>query len=140
VCQNMWPRGQVELANWPGLTAEKWLEDWKHRISKGDAVVLGDGVAILGCDRAAGHGVIFTAFQATREFEKPGVGSRITKEIRRAIPALMKERKAAVCFVYSLCVTPDAEKWFRLLGFEPDVSFQPQPCGDYFMRRFWRKA
>jgi hypothetical protein len=137
----MWDRGQTELANWPGLTPEKWLEDWKHRISKGDAIALGEGpVAILGCDRVPGHGVIYTAFQATRDFESPGVGSRITKEIRRAIPQLMKERRAKHCLVLSLCVTPDAEKWFRLLGFEEDKHFTPRQCGPYFMRRFWREA
>ena len=140
VCEQMWDRGREELTYWPGATPQKWLEDWKFRIEKGDAVALGDGPdAILGCDKG-GHGVIFTAFQATRDFEKPGVGSRITKEIRRAIPKLMAERKATTCFVYSLCVTHDAEKWFRLLGFEPDIYFQPHQCGPYMMRRFWRKA
>jgi hypothetical protein len=137
VCQNMWDRGREEMQHWPGATPELWLEDWRRRIERGDAVAFGDE-AILAWDRAS-HGVVYTAFHATREFENPGVGKRITKELRRAIPQLMRDRRVAVCFVLSLCVTPDAPKWFRLLGFEEDSHFEPRPCGPHFMRRFIRR-
>lgn len=130
----MWDRGREELT-YLGITPQKWLEGWKQRIARGDAVSFGE--AILGCDWEDSR-TVCTSFQATRAFED-SQGLRITKEMRREIPRLMEERGAKAAFVYSLCVDPGAEKWFRLLGFREDMEFRGSRFGPYIMRRFWRR-
>lgn len=132
----MWARGRAEIRAL-GMSPEQWYAGWHQRIQLSDAVAF-DSHAILGCDWEA-EGVIATAFQASESFETPGVGSRVTKEIRRAIPRLMTERGARLCFVYSLCTHPEAAKWFRLLGFAED-KYKGDRYGPYTMRRFRREA
>jgi hypothetical protein len=134
----MWDRGRIELEALE-VTPQSWLAGWKKRILLDDAVVFGDADALLGCDWPM-DGVMDTHFQASRSFELPGVGKRITKEMRRAIPELMRERKASLSLTYSLCVDPEAPKWFRLLGLEEDLSFKGERHGDFVMRRFLRRA
>lgn len=131
----MWDRGREELIHL-GISPESWLYGWEKRIERGDAVAWDH--AILGCDWEPG--AINTSFQATKDFERPEIGRRITRDLRRAIPKLMKERGANRVHVYSLCVAPDAEKWFRVLGLREDATFKPQLRGPYTLRRFWRTA
>lgn len=134
--ETMWERGKEELG-WLGITESQWLEGWKSRISRGDAVAFDDH-AILGCDWE-GDDVINTSFQASKSFELPGVGRRVTKEMRRAIPDLMRERGIRLACVYSLCVVPEAAMWFRLLGFEEDMDYRGVKRGPYIARRFLRR-
>jgi hypothetical protein len=133
--EEMWDRGREEL-RWL-LPPDQWLEGWKRRIARGDAVAF-DSHAILGCDWEA-PGTICTSFQAAKSFEDPGVGLRITKEIRREIPRLMQERGIHLVCTYSLCVHPESEKWFRLLGLTEDTSYRGVPRGPYTSRRFVRR-
>lgn len=133
----MWERGRVELEHL-GIGPHQWLAGWFNRISRGDAVAFDDH-AILGCDWE-GQDVICTAFQASTSFESREVGRKVTREMRRAIPALMQARKARISNTYSLCVHPEAEKWFRLLGLEEDTQYQGPRCGPFLLRRFWRRA
>ena len=135
ICATMWDRGRVEL-EYLGIGPVDWLEGWKCRINRGDAVAFGQH-AILGCDWESVDACC-TSFQASRSFESPGVGLAITKEIRRAIPRLMSERGAKVVNTYSLCVVPEAEKWFRLLGLQEDRDFPGPRCGPFHLRRFFR--
>jgi hypothetical protein len=132
----MWDRGREELS-WL-MSPEEWLSSWKRRIRRKDAIAFGPH-AILGCDWE-GPGAICTSFQAAKSFEDPGVGLHVTKQIRRAIPKLMQERGIRLACTYSLCVHPEAAKWFRLLGLEEDTSYRGIKRGPYVSRRFIRRA
>jgi len=137
VGNTLWERGRKEL-DALGITHARWLEGWKKRIALDDAVAVGEH-AILGCDWPSIE-VMDTHFQASETFELPGVGSAVTKAMRKAIPDLMRERKAVVSLTYSLCIDPDSPKWFRLLGLQEDTNFRGEKHGPYTMRRFVRRA
>lgn len=132
----MWGRGREELTAL-GIHPRDWVAGWMERIARGDATAFGSH-AILGCDRES-EGICSTAFQASQSFEGP-VGLSITKEMRRAIPALMRDRGIHTACVYSLCVDPGAPKWFRLLGFEEDTEYKGAQRGAYVSRRFIRRV
>lgn len=131
----MWERGKEELG-WLGITEPQWVVGWQCRINRDDAVAIGD-VAILGCDWEQSD-VCCTAFQATTDFELPGIGKQATKAMRKAIPDLMKKVGARKACVYSLCVDSSAPKWFRILGFEEDTDYTGLYYGPYKSRRFVR--
>ena len=136
----MWDRGRRELTAL-GFSPEKWAEGWISRINRGDAVCFDSNgpCAILGCDWESAD-VCDTSFQASTSFEVPDVGWKVTKEMRRAIPELMKERGAKLSYTYSLCIDPKAEKWFRLLGLEEEQNYPGSWYGPYIMRRFFRRV
>lgn len=134
--ERMWARGKLELS-WL-MPQEVWLAGWAKRIRRKDAVAF-DSHAILGCDWE-GPGTICTSFQAADSFELPSIGKQVTKAIRREIPRLMHERGIHLACTYSLCVHPDAEKWFRLLGLDEDKSYVGIKRGPYTSRRFIRRA
>lgn len=134
IMQTMWERGIVELTAL-GVTPEDWLDSWAAKIARGDAVCF-DRHAILGCDREGD--AINTSFQASKSFEGPA-GRAVTREMRRAIPGLMRDRGVTESRTYSLCVNPEAERWFRLLGLEEDTQYQGPRCGPFLLRRFIRR-
>jgi len=134
--ETMWARGRKELAAL-GIGAGVWAAAWLSRINRNDAVAIGEH-AILGCDWESTD-VCDTSFQASASFEQPGIGFLVTKALRRAIPELMRERGARVSLTYSLCIDPEAVKWFRLLGLDEDLNFRGERHGDYTMRRFVRR-
>lgn len=136
VADTMWSRGREELS-WL-VSQEDWLRGWAQRIRRGEAVAFGEH-ALLGWD-FEGEGVVNTSFQASRSFEDPGVGKRVTKALRAAIPRLMRERGVRLISLYSLCVDSGAPKWFRLLGFDEDTDYRGIPRGPYVTRRFVRRA
>lgn len=135
VTDTLWRRGREELQIL-GITPAGLWSGWRERIERGDAVAI-DSHAILGCDRERGD-VCSTWFQASESFEAPGVGRQVTKAMRRAIPALMRERGVRLSLTYSLCIDPEAPKWFRLLGLTEDTNFKGARHGDYVMRLFYR--
>ncbi len=132
----MWERGRKEL-NALSIHPDTWLDGWKYRINRNDAVAIGEH-AILGCDWS--DGAMDTHFQACASFELPGVGKQVTKAMRKAIPDLMRERGASLSLTYSLCIDPESPKWFRLLGLEEDMDFKGNRHGGFVMRRFVRRA
>lgn len=133
----MWQRGREELG-WLGISPEMWFQAWLYRLKRGDAVAVGEH-AILGCD-AESDGVVSTSFQASKSFELPGIGKQVTKALRAEIPRLMRERGIRLVCTYSLCVVPEAHKWFRLLGLEEDLDYRGVKRGPYISRRFVRRA
>jgi len=137
ICETMWERGRTELT-YLGIPPEEWLSQWKTRIKGSNAVAFGSH-AILGCDWV-NTGVCDTSFQASTSFESPKVGLAVTKAMRRAIPELMRERDVVESNTYSLCVVPEAEKWFRLLGLTEDTNFKGPRCGPFLLRRFFRSV
>ena len=132
----MWDRGREELT-YLGISPRAWLDGWKQRIARGDAVAFGEH-AIFGWNWE-GPGVCNTSFQASRSFELPGVGKQVTRAMRRELPALAERAGAKRIHVYSLCVDPEAAKWFRLLGLEEDTKYQGPQCGPFLLRRFVRR-
>lgn len=135
--QEMWARGVVEL-DALGIGPAMWLEGWRIRINRDDAVAIGEH-AILGCDWES-EDVCNTSFQAAKSFELPGIGKQVTKALRAEIPRLMTGRGAKVVLTYSLCIDPGAAKWFRLLGLEEDIKYPGPQCGPFRLRRFIRRA
>jgi hypothetical protein len=138
ICQTLWERGRIELT-YLGISPEDWMQDWLRRINRGTAVAF-ESHAILGWDEeehSPGH--VCTSFQASQSFESPKVGLAVTKQIRRAIPELMKRDAAVQVNTYSLCVHPEAEKWFRLLGLTEDTQFKGSQCGPFLLRKFIRR-
>lgn len=133
----MWHRGKVELSHL-GIRPEQWVEGWRCRINRDDAYAIGE-VALLGCDWEEAD-VCTTSFQATTDFELPGIGKQVTKAIRKAVPELMKRVGARKACIYSLCVDPEAPKWFRVLGFDEDKDFRGFQHGPYTSRRFVRRS
>jgi hypothetical protein len=135
--EGMWERGKEELGQL-GVTEVMWLQGWKEKIQRGEAVAVGEH-ALLGWDFER-DGEICTSFQAAKTFELPGVGKQVTKALRKEIPRLMEERGVRVASVYSLCVDPDSPKWFRVLGFTEDTDYRGIKRGPYISRRFVRRA
>ena len=138
----MWERGRVELTHL-GVSPEDWLHGWKRRILLGTAVAFGPEKphAILGWDEEYHSPNVFnTSFQASTSFENKETGWRVTKELRKAIPELLRDQQAHGIHVYSLCVDPEAAKWFRLLGLTEDTTYQGPRCGPFQLRRFVRRA
>lgn len=133
----MWARGRKELTAL-NVNPDLWIGTWEERIKRGDAVAF-DTHAILGCDFES-PGVINTSFQASTSFEQEGVGSEVSKELRRHIPKLMQERGIRLVCTYSLCVDPRSAEWFRLLGLTEDTNFRGAKHGEYVARRFVRRA
>lgn len=136
----MWERGRVELT-YLGVTPEQWLHGWNRRILLNTAVAFGPEKphAILGWDEEEhSPGYVCTSFQASTSFEQ-GSGLQVTKEIRRAIPELMKRDNVEQINTYSLCVVPEAEKWFRLLGLREDTNYQGPSFGPFLLRKFVRR-
>lgn len=132
----MWARGVAELTAL-SIGPVQWVEGWASRINRNDALAIGSH-AIVGCDWETVD-VCNTSFQASTSFELPGVGKSVTKALRKAIPELLRERGARLSLTYSLCIDPEAPKWFRLLGLEEDTNFKGQSHGGYVMRRFVRR-
>jgi hypothetical protein len=132
----MWARGREELSYL--MHSEDWYRGWLKRINRGDAIAF-DAHAILGCDWES-EDTVNTSFQASESFESPGVGKSVTKQIRKAIPQLMQGRGIRLFNTYSLCVDPQAEKWFRLLGLEEDLEYRGAKFGPYVARRFFRRV
>jgi hypothetical protein len=92
--------------------------------------------AILGWDFES-EGVVVTAFQASESFLSNG--KAVTKELRKAIPAIMQWHGIQVVCTYSLCIDPDAPKWFRLLGLIEDETYTGFKRGPHTLRRFIRR-
>jgi hypothetical protein len=136
IFETMWGRGRTELTLLDVHPME-WLASWSRKIRRGDAVAF-ESHAILGCDWETPDS-INTSFQASDSFEAPGVGRQVTREIRKAIPQLMRERGIRLSVTYSLCVDPQSEKWFRLLGLEEDKDYKGIQRGPYTTRRFIRR-
>ena len=137
ICETMWERGAIELT-YLRISPEDWLDGWKCRINRGDAVAI-DSHAILGWDWED-ESTCATAFQASRSFEEPGIGRSVTRELRLAIPSLAKASGAKLVNTYSLCGVPEAEKWFRLLGLLEDTNYKGPRCGPFQLRRFFRSV
>ena len=112
VLQNLWPRG-VEEMNRLGLnTLQAFARFMAYaEMPDADAAILSvDGEPIVAVGIASEGEERFTWFIATSQFDAHG--KAITKFIRRYV----REHEGALC-IYSVCVHPDTEKWFRLLGF-----------------------
>jgi hypothetical protein len=110
VLDNLWPRGIEEFARL-GVTKEQAFTRFSDYIATGKrpiALVFDRPVVVTGIGTEGGEQ--FTWFIATDEFERHA--SAITRQIRR------EARHFDPLYIYSVCVHPDTEKWFRVLGFE----------------------
>lgn len=131
VLSYLWPRGEEELAKLGLSKAEAYYRFADYANHGRNQALIFDGVpaAVVGI-ATEGH-ESFTWFQATNEFEK--YASQITRHIRREAAA-----HKGPLYIYSVCVHPNTERWFRVLGFMPDNHSQTLPTGAELLR-FKRK-
>ena len=52
----------------------------------------------------------------------------------------MQKCGAEMFNTYSLCISPEAAKWFRLLGLTEDTKYRGPQCGPFRLRRFVRSV
>jgi hypothetical protein len=109
VLRNLWPRGVTELELLGLSDPFRYFRDCAthgHR----SGVLEHEGTPVLVSGIAADADGAFTWFQATTEFDKHA--AEITRRLRREAKAY-----PASLSIYSVCVHPDTERWFRVLGF-----------------------
>jgi len=133
IFDTLWDRGKEELRllGHTSFTAKRLAREYVSTgISSG--VLSGENpVLITGITREP-DGRAITWFQATDEF------TRYVEPITRLM------RHECECFgqelsIYSVCVHPQTEKWFRILGFKLDGWMEKLPTGGW-LRRFVRPA
>ena len=131
VLSYLWPRGEEELQRLGLGKAEAYYRfaDYCHHGRNHALIWDGKPVAIVGICNDADES--FTWFQATDEFADHA--GQITRHIRREAAA-----HKGPLYIYSVCVHPDTERWFRVLGFINDNNSQTLPTGATLMR-FKRK-
>lgn len=131
VLAHLWPRGEIEIQRL-GLTREQlFYRFWDYAAHGRSGSLEFDGVPAAVTGIATEGGESFTWFQATPAFEQHA--KAITKHIRR----VAGEHRGPL-FIYSVCVHPETERWFRVLRFTPDGHEQQLPTGAT-LRRFKRK-
>lgn len=133
VLDHLWSRGVEELGRL-GLTREGALERfdaYARSNAVGDRAVAlvepnGDPVVVVGI---ATWELLpsFTWFQATEAFDRHAAA--ITRYIRRE--AAVHRGPLAI---YSVCVHEATERWFRVLGFRFDPTWQPDGADHIGMR------
>lgn len=133
ILRNLWDRGRAELVQL-GLTMDAAF--WRFRNFAAEAwhpqILEFDGVPVVVTGINADESGSFTWFQATEEFARHA--SAITRHIRREAAAY-----PGPVSIYSTCVHPETERWFRVLGFDVDRSFlQWLPSGAQ-LRKFDRR-
>jgi hypothetical protein len=130
VLDNLWPRGVEEFERL-GVTKEQAFDRFSGYIATGlrpIALVFDRPVVVTGIGTEGGEQ--FTWFIATDEFERHA--SAITRQIRR------EARHFDPLYIYSVCVHPDTEKWFRVLGFEKQ-DWRGTTAAGWPLFRFKRK-
>lgn len=131
VLDNLWPRGEEEL-RLLSLSKEDALYRFLHyaKLGRNQTLWGDDGLPVVIVGIATEDGESFTWFQATSHFDRYAM--QITRHIRREAAA-----HAGPLHIYSVCVHPDTERWFRVMGFLPDGFEQSLPSGAT-LRRFTR--
>jgi hypothetical protein len=114
VFNHLWARGREELKllGWPTPEDARYAAHYFAGRSLKTSMFCnpdGDAVLVSGIIRPKGE-LPVTWFQATEEFQR--YARPITKLMRSEIASFREPLE-----VYSLCVHPDTERWFRLLGF-----------------------
>lgn len=116
VLTNLWPRGVQELALL-GLTRDTAFTQFRQYARGYKSRVLEhEGVPVVAVGIDSDEGGAFTWFQATEAFETHA--SAITRYIRREAKAYHGPLS-----IYSVCVHPATERWFRVLGFDRNSTY-----------------
>lgn len=132
VFDHVWERGAVELAAFE-VDRAGWLCVCREMIALDCCMTfLRDGIpqAIVGVRRHAQVGR--TWFQAVEGINMTG----LTRYMRRAIALLVATCRVNVTELHSLCVAPEAPRWYRFLGFKEDNSYNGKAYGPLRERRF----
>lgn len=130
VFDHLWERGSEELAAY-GVTREEWLVLWACMTVVPNCTCAflykGHVVAVLGVERCEDVGR--TWFQATRAFDDVGVG--LTRQMRKVIAELAAKAGLRKAILSSLCISPDAARWYEFLGFSEEKKTE---CKEFFGR------
>jgi hypothetical protein len=131
VVANAWERGKTEL-EMLGLDAERAVSQFVDFTKKGGSWVgVVDDVPVAVTGIVTDDPTPFTWFQATDGFHENA--SRITRQLRLGVKAHQGD-----LYIYSVCVHPDTEKWFKVLGFVRDGWTGLTPAG-FTLYRFVRR-
>ena len=132
VLSHLWARGKEELRRLD-MDWERALYRFAHYAQTGHKArsLWADERPVVVVGIASDGGEAFTWFQATDEFDRHALA--ITKYIRKEAAAF----DGPLC-IYSVCVHPQTERWFRALGFAPTDHAETLPTGAT-LRKFERK-
>lgn len=132
VLDHLWLRGVEELQRL-GMGREDAFYRFLHYARTGykARTLVADDRPVVVVGIADDGGEAFTWFQATAEFDRHA--SAITRYIRREAKAYPD-----ALHIYSVCVHPDTERWFKVLGFVPTGDEAALPTGAT-LRKFTRK-
>lgn len=134
VLRNLWVRGEKELIL-NGLSKKDAFQTFCE-YTKGHyagCLVDEEGVPVLVAGIVDDHGESYTWFLATERFND--FASEVTRYVRRVI----QRHKTDPVRIYSVCVHPDTEKWFRVLGCDKDEDFALSLPSGATLYRFKRR-
>lgn len=131
VFDHVWERGAIELAGFR-VDRDRWLDACIEMIAARRCVVFqSDGAtqALLGLNGTQ------TWFQAVGAVDMMG----LTRHMHRGLDALARRWKAKEVDIFGLCVSPDAPRWYGLLGFTEDNSYDGPVIAGRRERHFIRR-
>lgn len=127
----MWARGQEEIFRF-GLDMRNSLPVYLGYAAKGRSGVLFDGdEPVIAAGIVNEELESWTWFVATDRFHDHA------KEITKYMRKCTREHRG-VLHIYSPCVHPDTERWFRLLGFVRDDDYKNTTSRGFPLYRFKR--
>jgi hypothetical protein len=119
---NLWERGHEEFRR-NGLTLQQAFGLFLHHSQVGDSGILcADGQPVLVAGVFQNGPEVTTFMEATQDFE------RHYRQIVRVIRSFVRKREGDI-FIYSVTVHPKSARFFRALGFVPDVWQGQTPTG-----------
>ena len=131
VFDHVWERGAIELAGFD-VTRDRWLDACIEMIAAKRCVVFecdGATQALLGLLDTQ------TWFQAVGAVDMLG----LTRHMRRALDDLAARWRARTVDIVGLCVSPDAPRWYGVLGFTEDNSYDGHVIAGRRERHFVRR-
>lgn len=137
VYDHIWERGAAELAGY-GVSRMTWIVKCIAMSAARCCVTFlrgGVRLAILGVEKQGACGV--TWCQVTADGERDIVA--LTKRLRRSASDLATLAGVHKAATMSLCVSPDAPRWFEFLGYREDASYQGETFAGHRERRFTRE-
>lgn len=137
IYDHAWERGLAELRAY-GLDRLRWVSRCMNMIATRNCCVTfvkdGNPIALLGVEKAGDLGR--TWFQATTEAKSEI--TMLTRQVRRWMKQLAREAGLHTTLLFSLCVSPDAARWFAFLGFREDLHYMGDLIGGRRERCFVR--
>ena len=129
----LWPRGETELG-WLGYTMSEGFMLFMQHLRNAEV----SGILLRGDKPVFVGGIVreknesFTFMQATKDFDSHA------RPIMRVLREKVRTYPPGPLHVYSVCVHPGTERFFRAIGFEREDWKQMLPTG-HPLYRFKRR-